>query len=782
MTVQATVGASVAAKPFLVVAHSDAAKRQALLAALAPDFTVHSAAGGREAIALLGRSGPRRCPGRRPQARLSRCPHPAALRPGDGPRPRDDRQASPLGQRRVRTDAAQHVNGWVDEVYEGAFDAERIRRRVRSLLVRKTREKRSIMRTRLGRTAGRGRHRPGRPRRRRQHQRGRDVRAGRPAARLHPPDHHPDGRRLHPAGHRACGPGRRGGRRHRHPVPADGGGQPAQPAAAGGRLPDRERPGRPAAKYPFLRGDNIVAFTDPPRIEFLLAEAFGRPETELTVIGAGQRTPVILRPAGLELGRMLRLTGESLDGRFKTSDALFVSFQSGYATYTFETVAYRIAEDGRGLDCLYPRVVFYSEKRATRRAPSDEALELEITLPPPFQRLIRGPVADISTGGASFLTADRDVALLIGTPLASIRIIHGGQVVREVRGEIRNVLKVDDGNGGLLRYGVQFGIARVAVQVQRDARLRAGRSTSRAPTIPRSCAWRPRRQSDLGELAKRPTPTSSAWRTPRGEEIVGLLNTSFPLDGRPGPGRHHSAGLRQDQGNAVRPGPDDHRELPPARQAHRRPPLRRRPPQGRKPQGPGRLRTALRDAPRQLQPRRRRHQGRPGLARPQPDGSSRARSSSSAFSLSALEARVVLRDEATGARSSTGSPAWARLEFRDLMTRVNCGLDFLEQYQLGIDLGVMPVLGNLVNVDAYAADVVANGVATLDQAREDMAPHRPPDHLDLRRARPLGQARVRPRHHERPRRAPRARSSPSPSATTPAPRRRPSSCSGPSPT
>ncbi len=60
------------------------------------------------------------------------------------------------------------------------------------------------------------------------------------------------------------------------------------------------------------------------------------------------------------------------------------------------------------------------------------------------------------------------------------------------------------------------------------------------------------------------------------------------------------------------------------------------------------------------------------------------------------------------------------LEFRDLMNRVNCGLDLLEQHQLGIDLGVIPILGNLVKMRHYAADVVASGVATLDQAREDM--------------------------------------------------------------
>jgi ubiquinone/menaquinone biosynthesis C-methylase UbiE len=54
------------------------------------------------------------------------------------------------------------------------------------------------------------------------------------------------------------------------------------------------------------------------------------------------------------------------------------------------------------------------------------------------------------------------------------------------------------------------------------------------------------------------------------------------------------------------------------------------------------------------------------------------------------------------------------------MTRINCGLDFFEQYKLGIQMGVMPVLGNLVNVDPYVGDGVAHKVATIDQAKEDM--------------------------------------------------------------
>jgi len=95
------------------------------------------------------------------------------------------------------------------------------------------------------------------------------------------------------------------------------------------------------------------------------------------------------------------------------------------------------------------------------------------------------------------------------------------------------------------------------------------------------------------------------------------------------------------------------------------------------------------------------------------------------FSLSALEARIALREEACRRRVDYWISCLGTVEFRNLMNRVNCGLDLLEQFQIGFDLGLIPILGNLINMVPYAADVVASRVATIDQAREDMR------HLDL---------------------------------------------------
>ncbi|MCX6561399.1 MAG: PilZ domain-containing protein [Candidatus Aminicenantes bacterium] len=717
MTVKAT-DSSVQAKPHLVIAHEDASKRQALRAAFEPDFSVHTASSCREAIGFLGRL-----------AHIDALivdRHLPSAETGTLLRYVQEMVRNPETIAKLllsdngagREAPALPVNGWVDEVYEGGFDADRIRRRLRSLIIRKTREKRGIMRAPLGPAAVEADiGLIGRVPVENISENGMFVKAVLPRDYIHPITiRMPDGSTLLATGRVVRIDEAAGGTGIQFLLMEEDSRRILLRLIADSQI-EKDLPDL-RAKYPFLRRDSIVAFSDPPRIDVLLSEAFGRPETELTVIGAGQRSPVILRPAGIEPGRMCRLIGEGLAGRFKTSDSIFVSFQSGYATYTFETVVYRIDDGGRGLECLYPRILFYSEKRAARRAASDEALELEITLPPPFQRTIRGPVADISTGGASFLTGDREVALLIGTPLASIRIIHGGRVVRDVRGEIRNVLKVDDGNGGLLRYGVQFGIARMAVQAGEMPSFEAAAEKPRTRDTEKLRRG-PRRQSDLSELAKRP-PRVVRLENAAGEEIVGLLNTSLELDGGPVPvviippafGKTKEtlfalaetivenfytrgkpvAVLRYDgvrrKGESYK---DPDASEPPFEMIH-----------ASVSQGADDIKAVLDWL----------------------DLNPMLKASSIVlvtFSLSALEARVVLRQESYRRKIGCWISCMGTMEFRELMNRVNCGLDLLEQFQLGIDLGVIPILGNLISMGPYASDVVANRVATLDQAREDMA-------------------------------------------------------------
>ncbi len=468
------------------------------------------------------------------------------------------------------------------------------------------------------------------------------------------------------------------------------------------------------ARYPFLKTEDMVPFTDKTRIETFLWEA-KRSETEIVAIQAHLPKHEIMKMSGLVPLHSCTLEGQNLDVKFKTSDLIFVSFQLGYATYNFETTVYRISDDGKQMECLYPRVIFYSEKRHEKRIDPQGDLWIEIPLPPPHNNTIKGRIIDISPGGVSFVSKSGEPVLLKGTPLDTIRIFDGDDLQWQENGEIRYVTWEGDAASHRMRYGIQFGIARMSIQTTHAPRIdfEQQHSEEKADDHPRLVL-----SADRKKLASKP-PEVIRVENQKGEEIVGLLDSSLPLDRQPVPvvlippafGKTKEtlfslaltlienfyllgkplAVLRYD---GIRRKGESHKD-----------------PEASDPpyelinadftQGASDIKTMIDWL--QTNPR--------------------VRASSIvliSFSLSALEARIVLRDEAYRRHISYWISCLGTPEFRDLMTRINCGLDFFEQYKLGIQMGVMPILGNLVNVDPYVGDGVAHKVATIDQAKEDM--------------------------------------------------------------
>lgn len=464
-------------------------------------------------------------------------------------------------------------------------------------------------------------------------------------------------------------------------------------------------------RYPFLRTDDMVVFQDRDRIEALLREALDR-RLEIAAIQAHSKTPEILEMTEVQPPSVCMLSGKNLDRKFKTSDLLFLSFQIGYSTYNFETMVCRLAPDGNRMICLYPKVLFYSEKRSSRRFNANGNLRLEIALPPPFEKPIRGKITDISPEGVSIVAEAGGPALLTGTPLDRLKIYENDRLLWEESGEVRNVARLN--GDGRFRYGIQFGIGRMGILTAPILEP----IVPAAPEGPADLKHDAQTATEMAALARR-SPDIIRLENAKGETITGLLNTSFPLDGRAMP--------------VV--------VIPPAfgktketlfglaltiTQNFRR---MGRPIAVLRFDGIRRKGESHKDAASSLPPH---EMLKADFSQAVDDLKSvlewlslnpRLKAESViliSFSLSALEARILLREDDWRRRVQYWIPCMGTPEFRDLMIRVNCGLDFFEQHRLGIHLGVMPVLGNLVEVDAYVADGVRNGVATLDQARRDM--------------------------------------------------------------
>lgn len=469
-------------------------------------------------------------------------------------------------------------------------------------------------------------------------------------------------------------------------------------------------------RYPFLRTDEMVLFTDSVKIESLMRGAMAR-NVEVAAVPARSGNPEILSFAEIRPPSVCLLSGEKLDVKFKTSDLLFVSYQIGYATYNFETMISRISPDGRTLVCLYPRVMFYSEKRAERRITPAGNLRVEIPLPPPFDRKLRGRITDISPNGMSFVANGEAPALLKGTPLESLAILDGENVLWQETGEVRHVTHAEPDEGPGLKYGVQFGISRMSIQSVHAPDPDFARRGEEA--VEKPAFQGPVHVTSDFVRTSLMTPHVIRLESQRGEEIVGLLNTAMPLDDKPipvvvvppafGKTKETLFGLALTLC-------ENFRLLGKPLAVVRYDGIRKK--------GESHNDPEAEDPPYEML-NTNFSQGAEDIVTVLDwlHSNPTLRASSIillTFSFSALEARIVLRDEVQRRRVDYWIACMGTPEFRDLMVRINCGLDFLEAYQLGIKLGVMPVLGNLVNVDSYVADGVANSVATLEQAREDM--------------------------------------------------------------
>jgi ubiquinone/menaquinone biosynthesis C-methylase UbiE/DNA-binding response OmpR family regulator len=466
-------------------------------------------------------------------------------------------------------------------------------------------------------------------------------------------------------------------------------------------------------RYPFLKTDDMVLFSDTFKIESLLREAL-RGGVEVAVIHSESRNPEILEFSDLKPPAVCTLKGEDLNVKFKTSDLIFVSFQIGYATYNFETMVSRITPDGGKLVCLYPRVMFYSEKRTEKRISPNGNLRVEIPLPPPFNSSITGRITDISPGGVSFIADSHAQVLLKGTPLETLSIMNGDQLLWKEKGEVRYVARAGEGTLYGMRYGLQFGIGRMSIQSVQAPDLDFGLHSE---DLPERHAARPGAPDQGHPLHKEPDVIRVETR--QGEEIVGLLNSSLPLGEKPVPVVVVPPAFGKTKetlfGLALTI-TENFRRLGKPVAVVRFDGIRKKGESYKDPEAS--------EPPYEMLNTNFTQSAADIVAvldwlelNPKLKASSVILLT---FSFSALDARIVLRDEANRRRIHYWIACMGTPEFRDLMVRINCGLDFVEHYQLGIKLGVMPVLGNLVNVDYYVGDGVANGVATLEQAREDM--------------------------------------------------------------
>ena len=118
-------------------------------------------------------------------------------------------------------------------------------------------------------------------------------------------------------------------------------------------------------------------------------------------------------------------------------------------------------------------------------------------------------------------------------PNTESRILDGENLLWEENGEVRHVASAGEKPSGQVKYGIQFGIARMSIQATKPPELDLSRIAEYSTDKDKN-HFRMSTAANLSELAHKP-PEVIRVENKSGEEIVGLLNTSMPLDEKPVP-------------------------------------------------------------------------------------------------------------------------------------------------------------------------------------------------------------------------------------------------------
>jgi ubiquinone/menaquinone biosynthesis C-methylase UbiE/dienelactone hydrolase len=204
--------------------------------------------------------------------------------------------------------------------------------------------------------------------------------------------------------------------------------------------------------------------------------------------------------------------------RMYAGDGINVFVHGSDESYLFELRVFQVGE--AELSCTWPEIVYYSEKRShpRRAVPPDARAVVEIDAPAPWGTRT-WPVHDVSNAGMSFVAPASGAVLLPGTPLKRLRLRVGERTIAEHAGEIRHVAPLDDGT-------VLVGVGLLEPPRATDADRRPPQDAAAAPSVgtARPPAARP--------AAAPPAARRVRFLNSRKEGVSALLDTSVVGDQR----------------------------------------------------------------------------------------------------------------------------------------------------------------------------------------------------------------------------------------------------------
>ncbi|MBN1947718.1 MAG: PilZ domain-containing protein [Bradymonadales bacterium] len=248
-------------------------------------------------------------------------------------------------------------------------------------------------------------------------------------------------------------------------------------------------------------------------------------------------------------GRQLRETGTLHDltpdllhlrlmhqSELNIGEKVFLWMTVDFVSYSFEAEVRAVQVHSIAL--TVPKLMYYSERRTNRRQLHPAGKSLVLPLPWQPDRSLRWPIVDIGPGGLSFRVGTEEALILPGTPLTGALLEDQGKTTSLPLPVVRHLtLMQNDGEAPWLKVGVAYQLERVPTPIAQEVLsepLKKGpwhRFQSRLRGLASGLSYL--YHSRLGKRRKSDLPFQVVrYLNRRGQQVVGLLNLAFPAEGK----------------------------------------------------------------------------------------------------------------------------------------------------------------------------------------------------------------------------------------------------------
>ncbi|MFT5430159.1 MAG: ubiquinone/menaquinone biosynthesis C-methylase UbiE/esterase/lipase [Myxococcota bacterium] len=272
-----------------------------------------------------------------------------------------------------------------------------------------------------------------------------------------------------------------------------------------------------------------IRVADPARI-LKIIQATANQHNPLTVIPVDANTELVSPIKTFDLTTITLALSAEPDSVLTPGRAVTVTFNLNYRSHRFRS---ELVAGGDGARIQLPTEMWLNDKRNVKRTPLPDSERERVEIQPPHRRgdTIAFDLIERTDGGFSFQVKPGAPFFFEGTPLGEVRVLRDTRVAVKDYATVRHVSVIPD-SGGALKIGVELGRRQALVSISREEPLKPPGLKRRMDNAFRQTqylitrAWRrflpPETDPDAPLDVHKVT-----YQNSRGQKIVGLLNRTF---------------------------------------------------------------------------------------------------------------------------------------------------------------------------------------------------------------------------------------------------------------